>query len=100
MHIEERKLDFDDVLLRPMTSSLNSRADVDLTRTFKFLHSPKTWTGVPIIAANMDTVGTIEMALALQKHQMLTALHKFINLHDIAKAINEQGLNPKNIALS
>lgn len=97
--VNDVKLDFDSVLLRPMTSTLNSRSEVDLTRTFKFYHSPKTWTGVPIIAANMDTVGTIEMAKILQKHQMLTALHKFYTLTDIAKAI-ESGLNPKYIAFS
>ena len=32
--------------------------------------------GIPIIAANMDTTGTFEMASALGRHKMSTALHK------------------------
>ena len=36
MRIEaDRKLDFDDVLIRPKRSGLKSRAEVDLRRTFK-----------------------------------------------------------------
>lgn len=88
------KLDFSDVLLRPMTSSLNSRSEVDLTRTFKFLHSSKTLTCVPIIAANMDTVGTFEMAKVLQEHKMLTALHKFYTPKEIWEEIANNGLDP------
>ena len=40
---------------------------VDLRRTFKFHNSKGTHQGVPIIASNMDTVGTFEMAAALAK---------------------------------
>lgn len=72
----EIKLDFKDVLIRPKRSTLRSRSEVDLSRTFPFLHSKTEWTGVPIIAANMDTVGTFEMAQVLSKHNMITALHK------------------------
>lgn len=61
------KLDFKDVLIRPKRSTLKSRADVDLTREFVFRHSKKTYTGIPIIASNMDTVGTFEMAIQLSK---------------------------------
>ncbi len=85
MKIEpEIKLTFDDVMIKPKRSTLKSRADVDLNRTFKFKHSSLTWTGIPIIAANMDTVGTIEMANELNKYNMLTALHKFLpNYNDL-----------------
>jgi GMP reductase len=66
MRIEEDiKLDFKDVLIRPKRSTLSSRKEVDLVRTFKFKHSGWEWTGVPIMAANMDGVGTIDMAKAL-----------------------------------
>lgn len=100
MRIEnDIKLDFNDVMLRPMISSLNSRAEVQLERTFTFCHSPKTWTGIPIIAANMDTVGTIAMAKALQKHKMITALHKFITLQEIARAADD-GLDLNYVAFS
>ena len=39
MRIEnEIKLDFKDVLIRPKRSTLNSRNQVDVNRTFRFLH--------------------------------------------------------------
>ena len=89
------KLDFKDVLLRPKRSTLRSRADVSsshtlpvpvvcvcvcgdhvrvfpcikviLEREFVFKNSKKSYKGIPVIAANMDTVGTFEMAVALAK---------------------------------
>ena len=66
MHIErEVKLDFADVLIRPKRSALPSRAEVDIEREFTFKHSQDNYRGIPIVAANMDTVGTFEMARAL-----------------------------------
>lgn len=70
------KLGFSDVLIRPKRSNLKSRSQVDLQRHFKFLHSKNDWIGVPIIAANMDTTGTFEVAERLAAHDMLTAIHK------------------------
>lgn len=72
----EVKLDFKDVLIRPKRSTLGSRKDVSVERTFTFRHTGTTWTGVPVIAANMDTVGTFDMYDELRKHGMITALHK------------------------
>lgn len=72
----EIKLDFDDVLLVPQRSQVASRRDVDLNRTFKFYHSPKSWTGIPIMVANMDTTGTYNMGTILSKHGAITCLHK------------------------
>jgi GMP reductase len=77
MRIEEDlKLGFKDVLIRPKRSTLKSRSDVELEREFTFKHSGLTWSGVPIIAANMDTVGTFGMAKALASFGILTAVHK------------------------
>lgn len=77
MRIEEDlKLGFKDVLIRPKRSTLKSRSDVELEREFTFKHSGLTWSGVPIIAANMDTVGTFSMAKALATFGILTAVHK------------------------
>lgn len=77
MRIEnEIKLDFKDVLIKPKRSTLKSRSDVDITREFKFRNSKIKYKGVPIIAANMDTIGTLSMAKALSKFQISTALHK------------------------
>jgi len=63
MRIEEDiKLDYADVLFRPKRSTLSSRKDVELKRTYKFKYSNHQWSGIPIIAANMDGVGEIEVA--------------------------------------
>ncbi|MGE0793619.1 MAG: GMP reductase [Candidatus Woesearchaeota archaeon] len=79
----EPKLDFDDVLIRPKRSTLSSRKDVVLERTFKFIHSGRTWTGIPIITANMDTSGTFELAKSLSKHKIITSLHKFYTIDEL-----------------
>ncbi len=77
MRIEtDLKLGFKDVLIRPKRSTLKSRAQVKLERTFTFLHSRRNWTGIPVIAANMDTVGTFELADVLAQFGLLTAVHK------------------------
>ncbi len=77
MHIEsDIKLGFKDVMLRPKRSTLSSRSEVSLNRKFKFRHSELAWEGIPVMAANMDTVGTFEMAIALAQHQLFTAIHK------------------------
>ena len=77
MRIEDDvKLDFRDVLIRPKRSTLASRKDVDLKRTYEFRHSKFVWSGVPIMASNMDGVGTFEMAKALQQHKLFTCLVK------------------------
>ncbi|HEX9601776.1 MAG TPA: GMP reductase, partial [Mariniflexile sp.] len=83
MRIEyDIKLGFKDVMIRPKRSTLKSRSEVSLEREFKFLHSPFSWTGIPIMAANMDTVGTFEMAKALSKKQLFTAIHKHYSTTD------------------
>jgi len=74
--INEIKLDFDDVLIRPKRSTLNSRSEVNLIRSFKFAHSPRELNCVPIMVANMDTVGTICMSKAVSDLGAITCLHK------------------------
>ena len=77
MRIEqELKLDFKDVLIRPKRSTLTSRSEVDISREFVFPHSKRSYQGIPIIAANMDATGTMEMARALAKQRLSVALHK------------------------
>ena len=66
------KLDFHNVLIRPKRTTLNSRSEVDLEREFKFPHSPQTLNCVPIMASNMDTVGTLEMNAALKNYNIIT----------------------------
>lgn len=101
MRIEnEIKLDFDDVLIRPKRSTLSSRKEVSLERTFSFLHSDKKWTGVPIIASNMDTTGTFAMAESLSSHKMLTALHKHYTEDMLNVWLSTSPSEAKNVFLS
>lgn len=74
--ITDTKLDFKDVMLVPTESVLRSRSEVSLVRNYEFKHSSVKWSGVGIIAANMDTVGTFSMARSLTPRNMLTAIHK------------------------
>ena len=77
MRIEtDIKIGFKDVMIRPKRSTLKSRSQVSLIRKFNFLHSDLAWEGIPIMAANMDTVGTFEMAKALGDHKLFTTIHK------------------------
>ena len=83
--INEVQLDFDDVLIMPKRSTLKSRSEVVLERTFKFKNSSSEWTGVPIMVANMDTTGTFEMAKALFPFKVITCIHKHYTLEDWTK---------------
>ena len=96
---EELKLDYSDVLFRPKRSTLSSRKEVDLHRTYKFKYSKNEWTGIPIIAANMDGVGELGVAENLSEFNMITSLTK---QHDIKKLKQYKNLKSiyKNIALS
>jgi GMP reductase len=86
MHIEhEIKLDYKDVLIRPKRSTLTSRSEVDITREFEFRHAKGPYRGIPIIAANMDTIGTFEMARALDRFEMSTALHKHYDVDEYVR---------------
>ena len=86
MRIEnDIKLDYSNVLIRPKRSTLESRSEVDLDRTFKFVNyspsypystSPHDFEGIPIIAANMDGVGTFKMADVLAEQGIMTCLVK------------------------
>lgn len=98
MRIEEDiKLDYADVLLRPKRSTLTSRKEVQLERTFTFYHSPRTWTGVPIMTANMATCGTFEMARVLAPHKILTTFHKYYTVEKYQKFFQSFN-NPDYIA--
>jgi GMP reductase len=83
MRIEyDIKLGFKDVMFRPKRSTLKSRSQVNLERTFRMMHNKSEWTGIPIMAANMDTVGTFEMALTLAEKKLFTAIHKHYSVDE------------------
>jgi GMP reductase len=89
VHIDlNPKLDFRDVMIRPKRSVLSSRFEANINRSFKFRHSSREWTGFPLIASNMDTIGTIEMAEAFRPFGALVALHKFYDPDRLAQYLD------------
>ena len=84
------QLDYSDVLIHPLQSSLTTRKDVNIVRDFYFPLSRQKWSGVPIMCANMDTVGTYEVYKVLSQHKMITCFHKFYTTDDYLK----MDLNP------
>ncbi len=94
MNIEnDIKLDYSSVLLRPKRSTLGSRKEVQLTRRHKFrnynpshpliVNREQDYEGVPIMAANMDGVGTMYMADTLGRQQMFTCLVKTYSIKEL-----------------
>jgi len=97
---EDVKLDFKDVLIRPKRSTLKSRSEVTLSRPLKFKHSGRTLDCVPIVVANMDTVGTFEMAEALCEHGCLVAVHKHYPVEDWAAFVKRSPKAAQHVAVS
>tara|TARA_B100000519_G_scaffold61443_1_gene51878 strand:+ start:1286 stop:2326 length:1041 start_codon:yes stop_codon:yes gene_type:complete len=99
MRIEtDIKLDYQDVLLKPKRSKLSSRKEVLMEREFKFLHSGLNFTGIPIVASNMDGVGTFSMAKVLQNRKMLTVIRKHYSMNEWKNAFDND-LNPEYISV-
>ena len=90
------KLDFSNVLLRPKRSTAESRKDVNLWRSMKFRNSEEEFYGVPIMAANMDGVGTLEMAEVLCSNGMFTCLNKPISEEDLINHFSTDSKLPIN----
>ena len=87
LNLDYVKLGFKDVMIVPRSSNIGSRSEVSLTRKFKFDNGFE-WEGVPIVASNMTTIGTFEMAEALAKHKMLTCIHKHYPIYTWNQWIN------------
>jgi len=106
----DMKFDYKDVLIRPKRSTLESRKDVDLERTFNFRNyfpiyplstNPIHYEGVPLMAANMDGVGTIEMAKVLGLQGIFTCLVKTYSVDDLVEYFsNDDGLRTNLTAMS
>lgn len=93
MKIEsETKLGYDDVLIKPQKNNLISRQEINLTRRFKFKYAKKEWLGIPIIAANMDTTGTVNVSKILNPFLLMTALSKFCNKDELDSIDNYDNL--------
>jgi GMP reductase len=99
MKILAQEYDFADVLILPQRSTLNSRQNVVLQRTFHFKYGQE-WTGIPIMSANMDTTGTFEIAEKFSEQNLITCLHKHYTVQqfcDHERLINQIS---ENIAVS
>jgi GMP reductase len=98
----DKYLDFKDVLILPKKSNLNSRKEVILEKTIIFQNGVS-WTGIPIVAANMTTIGTLEIYKVLSTYKIITALHKFHKLQDLLdynKENSDYKLNPDYFMIS
>jgi GMP reductase len=100
---EDVKLDYKDVLIRPKRSTLKSRSEVDLERSFTFRNyepdfpdncsDDPHYRGIPVMAANMDGVGTFEMADALGAQGIFTCLVKTYTAEELIDFYYGDGLN-------
>jgi len=96
----EIKLDFKDVLFRPKRSTLKSRSEVELKREYKFRNSGRTYNGVPVMAANMDTTGTFEIAKCFAEHGMFVCIHKHYSIDEWKNFAKQNKGILDNIAVS
>jgi GMP reductase len=101
MRIEDEvKLDYSDVLIRPKRSTLGSRKEVRMERSFTFAHG-QNYEGIPIIASNMDGVGTFEMADRLAELNMFTCLVKTYSVNELVSYFDcEETFRRDNVAMS
>jgi GMP reductase len=91
--INEKKLDFNDVLIVPQRSVLTSRSEINLERTFHFYNSPRIWHGIPVMCANMS-FSSFDMAIELAKHKMISCLHKYHTVDQLIRYFDDY---PENI---
>jgi GMP reductase len=87
------KLDYSDVLLVPSRSNLISRSNVDLNIDYFETNL------IPVIAANMDGVGTMDMAVALAKYGCMTALSKHYSLDELIDFYIEGSADHRNLVI-
>ena len=107
---QDVKLDYKDVLIRPKRSTLKSRKQVQLERGFTFRNyvpdfpenvKDEHYRGVPIMAANMDGVGTFAMADTLSAQGIFTCLVKTYSADELVEYFNA-GIKERtdNVAMS
>ena len=99
---EDIKLDYKDVLIRPKRSTLKSRSEVSLERKTRFRNYEPPfphniedyhYKGIPIMAANMDGVGTMEMADKLGEGEIFSCLVKTYTAEELIQYFYGDGLN-------
>ena len=101
MHIDhDLKLDYSNVLIRPKRSTLSSRKEVSLEREFNFRNSEYDYKGVPIMASNMDGVGTFDVADELAKQGLFTCLVKTYSKEDLIEFFKGEEWRTDSVAMS
>jgi GMP reductase len=90
---QDFKLDFQDVLIVPQRTTLESRSEVIVERKFYFYNSPRIWEGIPIMCSNMVPLTSLAMAKKLSNYKIVTALHKYYSHKELSKIINEVGID-------
>tara|TARA_B110000483_G_scaffold83041_1_gene103111 strand:+ start:233 stop:1372 length:1140 start_codon:yes stop_codon:yes gene_type:complete len=114
MRIEsDIKLDYSSVLMRPKRSTLGSRKEVDLHRRFTYRHYKPSepglnrrsehgdFKGIPLMASNMDGVGTLDMADKLAKQRIFTCLVKTYTVTELVSYFDVEGNErSNNVAMS
>lgn len=93
--IEEVQLDYCDVMIKPKRSTLNSRSEPDVYRTYKMKHTNRSLYGNGLMIANMATTGTFAMAEVMAKNLMFTCLHKHYSFEEIKEFLEKN----KNIVV-
>jgi len=87
--INNEQLDFDDVMIKPIPSTVESRADAKVVRPFRFKWTGRTIEGSPALASNMDCTGTFDMAKELEKRQMFCALSKHYSAKQVIQFLED-----------
>ena len=106
----EVRLDYKDVLIRPKRSTLGSRKEVQLHRGYAWRNyepefpdniEDEHWRGIPIMAANMDGVGTFAMADDLARLGMFTCLVKTYTVDELVDFYDtDEYLRTNHVAMS
>src|SRR3989344_5770216 len=81
----KESLTFDDVLIVPQKSDIESRKDVNMstfvTKNLKI--------NIPIVSSNMDTVTEANLAIALARQGGLGIIHRFMTIDDAANEVKK-----------
>jgi GMP reductase len=106
---QDVKLDYKDVLIRPKRSTLSSRKQVQLERRFTFRNyepdfpdniKDHHYRGIPIMASNMDGVGTFAMADKLAEGSIFTCLVKTYSVEELVEYFDGEWERTQNVAMS
>ena len=87
--INDIQLDYADVMIKPKRSTLNSRSEPDIYRTYKMKHTNRSLYGNGLMVANMATTGTFAMAEVFAKNLMFTCLHKHYSFEEIKEFLEK-----------